>query len=263
MNPPLRDGYKHEAIQRPYIVHAPPNTALGKIVEEDEFEASRKWFKDRMEHNLGYPVTLRSASRLHTWWRRALVEPVTFVTQPEEVQPLTRLIDWPEVFHAYPRLLIMDPCAGKRSILLAIAAELPMAVEYATFISNDINPSYDTDMHFDVMDPMQWASAPSDLDIIVSSVPWELADAILPDLVLRARLFCAFHVSSDWIANGPLWRRCWIAWLQNEGVLAEIRGLPRVKGRGTRRCTWLIIFASPEIKNMFWQPTLDCFTLFD
>jgi hypothetical protein len=58
---------------------------------------------------------------------------------------------------------------------LAIAAELPMAVEYATFISNDINPSYDTDMHFDVMDPMQWASAPSYLDIIVSSVPWELA----------------------------------------------------------------------------------------
>jgi hypothetical protein len=40
----------------------PPNTAPGKIVEEDEFETEgENGSKTELEHNLGYPVTLRSA----------------------------------------------------------------------------------------------------------------------------------------------------------------------------------------------------------
>lgn len=216
-----------------------------------------------MEHNLGYPVTPRMASRLHTWWLQALSHPITFATQPEEVQPLTLLINWDRIFQYVPSPVIMDPCAGHKSILIALATELPKVAEHGILLSNDINTCYSTDMHFDVIDPEQWSQAPAHLDVIISSVPWELADAILPDLVLRARLLCAFHLSSDWVANGPPWRRCWIAWLQSQGCFAEIRGLPRVKGRATRRCTWLIIFKSPELKDLLWQAHTDCFTLFD
>jgi predicted dinucleotide-binding enzyme len=43
-------------------------------------------------------------------------------------------------------------------------------------------------MHFDVIDPEQWSQAPAHLDVIISSVPWELADAILPDLRVTSQI---------------------------------------------------------------------------
>jgi hypothetical protein len=232
-------------------------------VEGDELEESRKWFKERMEYMFGYPVDARIASRLHTWWLKAMFDPVTFATEPEEVQPLTVLINWDIVFPMVNRPVIFDPCAGHNSIFRALTDELPRVAQDARLSSNDINLKYNTDFHFDIIDPYQWRSGPETVDITLASVPWELADAMIPDLTLRTGLFSAFHLSSDWVANGPAWRRNWIAWLQSEGRLGEIRGLPRVKSRSTRRCTWVIIFSSADIKKALWQAEVDCFTIHD
>jgi hypothetical protein len=75
-------------------------------VEGDELEESRKWFKERMEYMFGYPVDARIASRLHTWWLKVMFDPVTFATEPEEVQPLTVLINWDIVFRMVNRPVI-------------------------------------------------------------------------------------------------------------------------------------------------------------
>ena len=195
-----------------------------------------------MEYLFGYPVDARIASRLHTWWLKAMFDPVTFATEPEEVQPLSVPINWDRVCGITKNPVVFDPCAGHNSIISALSEELPRLEREANLLSNDINTGhmgYATDFHFDIVDPEQWPLGPAQVDIILASVPWELADAMVPNLALRARMFGAFRLSSDWVANGPVWRRNWIAWLQNEGRLAEIRRLPRVKSRATRRCTWV------------------------
>jgi hypothetical protein len=226
-------------------------------------EDSRRWFRERMEYMFGYPVDPRIASRLHSWWLKAMFEPITFATEPEEVQPLTVLLNSDRILRRSSRPVIFDPCAGDNSIFSALSTELPGLAQKAQLISNDINTKYNTDFHFDIIHPDQWQGGPAVVDIILASVPWELADAMIPDLTHRTKLFSAFHLSSDWVGNGPAWRRNWIAWLQSEGRLAEIRGLPRAKTRATRRCTWVIIFSSQKTKEALWQAGIDCFTWFN
>ena len=192
-----------------------------------------------------------------------MVDPLTFATTQEEVQPLSALIHWDRLLWMVPRPCIMDPCAAEGAILSTLKQELPAVRSKATLISNDINTGFSTDYHFDIVTPDEWKVLQHPPDIFVCSPPFNLLDAILPDLVLRARICTLCHIPGDYIHHGPTYRRLWWTHLQSEGRTAEIRGLCRVKGRGTRRCSWLCIFATAAWKHALWQCRHECFTLFD
>ena len=196
-------------------------------------------------------------------WLRALEKPVTFPTMPEEITPLTSMIDWNQLFKIKEIPTIMDPCAGNRAINRTLMSELPLLATRAHFINNDVDPTQPTELHFDCVRPNEWETAvPHDVDVFATSPPFDFIDCIWPYLVMKAEIFTALHVPGDYISNGPPWRRSYWAYLQQEGVAVELRGLPRVKGRGTRRCSWIIVFAKPEYKDLFWQSQKDCLTLF-
>ena len=204
----------------------------------------------------------RLASRLHTEWLRATEDPLTFATTFEEVQPLSTLINWDAVCNIISSPVIMDPCAGEGAILSALRAEIPKVEERATTISNDINTGFKTDYHFDIINPEDWSVVLPQVDVFICSPPFNLLDAILPDLVLRATTCTICHTPGDYLQNGPSYRRKWWAYLQSQGRTAELRGLCRVKGRGTRRCSWLCIFATAQLRDTLWLSRHECFTLF-
>lgn len=214
-----------------------------------------------MQDAYGYPMPTRMATRLHTLWLQAMFDPVTHPTVPEEVQPLGALLDWDRLLMLEPSPTMMDPCAGNGNILAALAEELPWLEQRGKLINNDINTEYDTHLHFDCMTEEDWIVAPQDVDVFICSPPFQLIDILLPLLVQRARICVALHVPADYISNGPAYRRMYWSYLQHEGRIAEIRGLCRVKDRPTRRCAWILVFASQELKEALWQSTVDSFTL--
>lgn len=223
----------------------------------------RHAFRNRLEWLMGYPVHPRLASRMHTLWQQALREPVTFPTTPAEVSPLAQLLDWPSLFSLSPSPVLLDPCAGEGNILSSLATEVPEMTGRAILYSNDVNWSYPADFHFDCLQPAEWGQVPSELDVLVCSPPFELADPIFGDLAMRARLFTACHLPGDYVSNGPPYRRAWWAWLQSQGRTAELRGLPRVPWRGTRRCSWFIVFTSRALRDQLWLSEHECHTLFE
>jgi hypothetical protein len=131
----------------------------------------------------------------------------------------------------------------------------------ALLLNNDINTAFPTSLHFDALQLEEWELAPPNIDIIIASPPFQLLDPFLGEFLMRASLFVCIHTPSDYIANGPTYRRSLWNWYQEAGLTAELRGLPRVKARNTRRCSWLIIFKISEFKKRFWQASVDCFTL--
>ena len=202
------------------------------------------------------------ASRLRTLWTRALQNPITFPTTPEEVIPLTSMLDWNQLSQLAITPVVMDPCAGNMAINRTLHQELPLLAERAYLMSNDVDVTHPTEFHFDCVNPDEWTVVPYEVDVFVCSPPFDIIDCIWPYLVMQAEVFTALHVPGDYISNGPPWRRAYWSYLQQEGLAVELRGLPRVKGRGTRRCSWIIVFATTEYKQLFWQAQTDCFTLF-
>jgi hypothetical protein len=222
----------------------------------------KKEFWERLNDLFGYTVPIKRSSRLRTYWLRALENPVTFSTSAEELDPLTVLINWSRVKRIRPHPVLLDPCAGTWNIMRYLAEMVP-ELKHAELHNNDINPDMPADLCFDCVSPYGWYQAPERVDIFVTSLPFETIDVIAPDLVSRATLFTALHIPGDWVTNGPKYRRLWHSWLSlEENRVCEIRGLERVKGRSTRRCSWLIIFSTRDIKEALWQATTDCFTLF-
>jgi hypothetical protein len=243
--------------------NTPPAPTTNAYDPDDLLLSSKEAFQHRMERLFGYPVPQRMASKLHTFWRRAQEAPITWSTTPEEILPLTYLIHWHNALRLIPGPVILDPCAGHGWILATLADELPSLAAEAVFCNNDINHNLPTHLHFDAASSEEWDhAAPDPVDIIITSCPFEITDAMLPEFVIRAKLFVALHCQSDFIQNGPSYRRSYWAWLQSQGRTAEIRGLPRAKNRNTRRCTWLLIFASAEIKESLWQGLAESCTLF-
>jgi hypothetical protein len=219
---------------------------------------SKVEFWNRLNELFGYEVPIKRSTRLRTYWLRALEDPVTFSTSEAELEPLTVLINWSRVtkLRRYPVLL--DPCAGTCAIMSFLKDSIP-ELQQAYIYNNDVNSELPVELSFDCVS----AQGPAHIDVIVTSLPFEIIDVIAPELVQRASILTALHVPGDWITNGPKYRRLWHSWLSlEEGRVCEIRGLERVKGRPTRRCSWVIIFATKELKEYLWQATIDCFTLF-
>ena len=200
---------------------------------------TKEQFHERLTYLYGYPVPQKHAIRLRTYWLRALNNPVTFATSPEEVRPLSVLINWRKLLRLCPQPVMLDPCAGEGTVLRTIKEEVP-GLKNAALYNNDVSSSHCTELTFDCVTPDEWAVAPSKIDIIMSSPPWNIADCMFPDFVSRSRLFTAMHNSGDWIASGPIFRRLYWAWLVSQNRAVEIRGLLRVKNRPTRRCTCIL-----------------------
>lgn len=223
----------------------------------------RRAFRRRLEWLMGCQVHPRLASRMHTQWRNALRDPVTFATTHAEVAPLAQLVDWSSLLDINPSPVLLDPCTGEGNILASLAEEVPSLGGRALMYGNDVNSAYPADFHFDCLQPEEWRAAPLDIDVLICSPPFELADPIFSDLALRAGLFAACHLPGDYVSNGPPYRRAWWAWLQSQGRTAELRGLPRVPLRGTRRCSWFFVWRSSELRDRLWASQFECFTLFE
>jgi hypothetical protein len=237
------------------------------IIHSLDYRSINVYDKAQFHHRLswlfGYPVSQKRASRLYTHWQEVITDPTTFVTMPAEISPLADYIDWKQLTTWVKNPVIMDPCAGEGTIPLYLKESVPSLVNSAMY-TNDVSPCKLTDFHWDCVSPCSWENLPSNLDIIITSPPYEINDVIIGDLVLRSNWFTALHVQGDYISNGPSYRRSWYHWLETvEGRAVEIRGLPRIPTRATRRCSWIIVFRTSHIKEVLWKGRNNVVTLFD
>jgi hypothetical protein len=218
-------------------------------------------FRQHLQDSFGDHVEPKFASRLRTLWSRAAANPSTFATTHAEVACMLHLINWRKLLSRRRQLVVMDPCCGEGSIVAAFQHELPHVAARSQLLTNDVNPELPAHTHLDVVLADSWAELPSAVDVFVTSPPFEIIDCILPPLLERARVLVALHVPGDYISNGPAYRRSWWSKLQKQQRAVEVRGLPRAKGRPTRRCSWLLIFSTPALRHLLWQGAADCVTL--
>jgi hypothetical protein len=90
------------------------------------------------------------------------------------------------------------------------------------------------------------------LDAVVMSPFFTVLDLALPLAVLFAERVVCCHVPGHYVTNAPPARMTWLKGLQSEGRLMLIVGLPR--GPTGRRCMWLIIFATWELRHRMTRP---------
>jgi hypothetical protein len=140
------------------------------VTNENESTMNKEQFQKRLSYLYGYPVPQKHATRLRTYYLRALHDPVTFVTMPEEVRPLTVLINWRKLAKLSANPVILDPCAGEGNVLRTIREEIPW-LRNACFYNNDVSPEHHYELNFDCVNPSEWAAAPSQIDAIICSPP--------------------------------------------------------------------------------------------
>jgi hypothetical protein len=128
--------------------------------------------------------------------------------------------------------------------------------------SNDICNEEPSDFHVDVVRPSNWLKLPIEIDVIMSSGPFEIYDCMALDFIRRSKVACILHTPADWLANGPLWRRQAFARFQDAGLMVQLAGLPR--SSYGRRCIFIIVFKSLYWRNELWRPGSDyvCSALF-
>jgi hypothetical protein len=211
--------------------------------------------RSELQHQLSslypHPIPAGQLSKLYNRWARMCARPVCYPTLEEEVYCLLDTIKWEKLPQRGELATLLDPCAGTGCLLAELWARLQHL--RLRFIGNDLHPAFDATYHLDATLPSSWEVMPRP-DAIVSSPPYELLDILFPEFIWRARVVAMLHVPGDYISNGPQHRRMLWAHLEREGLTATIEGLPRVAGRPMRRCAWLIIFKSAQLKERLWRP---------
>lgn len=162
-------------------------------------------------------------------------KPYTTPTHEVEVQRLIACVQLPS------QSTYCDVFAGTCGIRNALSKHLGIHVT-----TNDISQRFNTDYHFDAISPGSWPKALSNVDVMVTSPPYELLDIIVPDLYGRCKQLTALHVSGDFISNAPKYRQSFIGKLQHEDKVALVYGLENCNGR---RCAWLLLFKTAKLKK--------------
>lgn len=173
------------------------------------------------------------------------------------------MLNWKSLAQVAEPVTAVDPFSGYGTIPWALEHHAAQQGVQLTCVTNDIAAHQPAQFHLDALAPSFWEQLfpEEDPHIIVSSPPFELLDALAPDLVQRSRVLTALHVPGDYLTNGGQIRRCWWSELQRQGRTAIIQGLPPCPGRPVRRCVGLLVFNNAHYKRLLWQSTLDTVTL--
>lgn len=201
-------------------------------------------FLQKMRNLYGDLFPVSRATRLFNEWQRLRQAPVTHATDEQEILPLLQVVNWDHIAQLDPKALILDPCAGYGTITRVLQQHLSIGLSTQGFryVTNDIERSTPANYHLDILKPGLWQQTQlANPAVIACSPPFELLDAILPDLTRRAKFLVLCHVPGDYLSNGGPTRRQWWHQIQMQGRTAIIQGLPRTSLSPVRRCIWLII----------------------
>ena len=121
-------------------------------------------------------------------------------------------------------------------------------------ITNDINPAMPTTHHLNALLHSTYAHLQEKerIHVIVSSPYSVVLDLALPLAVLYAHHAVCCHVPGHYVTSGPEPRMTWLRQLQHQQRLIIIEGLPA--GPVARRCMWLCIFRTPELRSLMTKP---------
>ena len=155
----------------------------------------------------------------------------------EEVQELMEVIDGTMLGG------ILDPWASTGKI--ARYYELKGVKVY----TNDVNPAFEADFNMDPLQPGSYQVMEQEIriDAIIASPWFALLDLAIPLALRAAQSVVCTHVPGHYISDAHPIRRRWLNELISEDRLHVLYGLP--KGPLGRRCAWLIVFASPQLKR--------------
>uniref|UniRef100_A0A7S0MUJ5 Uncharacterized protein n=1 Tax=Pyramimonas obovata TaxID=1411642 RepID=A0A7S0MUJ5_9CHLO len=147
---------------------------------------------------------------------------------------------------------VLDPCAGKGTILDSIKKEHPNTAVH----TNDTNKKMKADTCLDVLQHVQ--SLPK-CDAVITSPSFEGAEYVAFSLLenKKAKMVQCFHLAADFIANAPLERRAWFDRLEEDGCTLRIECLPILKSEGFkgninwgwRRPCWLLVFRDKKVRT--------------
>ena len=169
-------------------------------------------------------------------------QPQCVATTPGEVQALLRVID----ISLTPNVL--DPWSGTGGV----TENLRAAGVHVT--SNDINTQHVADTHEDALQPAFYRRRlrEGSVDAIVTSPWFAMLDLALPLAVMAASTMVCAHVPGHYITDATEPRNTWLRKLKASGRLHFVWGLP--KGPMGRRCAWMIVFASAQLRNKLIRP---------
>jgi hypothetical protein len=166
-------------------------------------------------------------------------------TDPGEVQPLLAALDFSSVH------LVLDPFSGLSGIAKAFHAS---GVSVST---NDLNAEHTADMHEDALQPAFYRhlTRKGGVDAVVMSPWFSFLDIAAPLACLFAASVVCVHVPGHYLTDATDARFAWLCNMKRAGCLHFVLGLPR--GPMGRRCIWMCVFASPDMKRRMVRPEFD------
>jgi len=148
-------------------------------------------------------------------------------TDPAEIQVLLDTINFGGCSSFY------DPYAGSGTIS-RVFAQAGFRV-----VQNDIDASWG---HANASDALQPGNYAQDLQVIVTSPPFDLLDLAAPIAANAVGVVACIHVPGHWLSNPRVARQKWLQDLAASNRVHVVMGLPR--GAMHKRCAWLLIFSS-------------------
>jgi site-specific DNA-cytosine methylase len=169
-------------------------------------------------------------------------QPQCVATTLPEVEALLQIVDLSQAPN------VLDPWSGTGGV----TDNLRTAGLHVR--SNDINPAHKAHTHEDALQPVFYRRRLREgpVDAIVTSPWFAMLDLALPLAVLTASKVVCAHVPGHYVTDATAPRRAWLAALKDQGRLHFIWGLP--KGEIGRRCMWLLVFATPELRDTLIKP---------
>jgi transposase InsO family protein len=164
-------------------------------------------------------------------------------TATDEVTPLLSQVDFSAV------RVVVEPWCGTGGVTARLQ-ECGVMIH-----TNDRDPQREAQTHLDALQPgtwRQWQVEWGCIDAVVTSPWFTLLDLALPLAMAYAEMVVCCHVPGHFLTDAHPARAAWLARLHRQGRMHVVMGLPR--GVMGRRCLWLLIFASRELKAAMLKP---------
>ena len=145
---------------------------------------------------------------------------------------------------------IFDPWAGTQGI----AKTLLRLNKGCAIVSNDLDVSQPASFHLNALYPETYrvVSKGTAYKAIITSPWFQWLDLALPLAARFTQTVACIHVPCHYIGDSIAARSSWITELQAQGRIFIIAALPR--GPMGRRCAWLLVFASAQMKQKILRP---------
>ena len=136
-----------------------------------------------------------------------------------------------------------DPCAGTGTLARGTLALNPNVTKVHT---RDVDKAcIGLDSYGDSLS----VAVPPDVDFLIMSPPFRTADLWLGWGVAQNLDVLVFHLAGDNFSNSYDSRKSLFAPYLNNNLMHVVEGLPLVKGRKMRRCSFIVLFKEGCIRN--------------